>query len=437
MKRWYSVFLISVVLISFFASCKKFLDVESFDAISDEKTIFDKASAETAVRGAYSAVSLSSYGSSFQTTILLAGSDIKSLNNAQTDLNIINHDLRSDIAFLSTYWLNFYNAINISNHIIEKVPLVNDVALTDEIRDQFLGEAYFIRALSYFDLARVFGNVPIYLTPTLTIEDKLGVPQSNQATVYNQAITDLNQAIELLPASVVRNRARKSTAYALRARVNLYLKKYQEAENDATEVINNTSYQLIKPFKLAGGTAESILELSYNDNNTNPAFGLWNTSNRALEPKSEIHSLLNDKNIGGGRKILSVQSSLGIVGAICPTKTSPAYLIRTAEVYLIRAEARASRQTPDLTGALADLNAVRERSEVPLATVKDKEGLLLAIENERRIEFALEPHRWFDLTRTGRAAAVLGATNPQKYIFPIPESEILADPSLVQNPSYN
>src|SRR5690606_36532970 len=147
-----------------------------------------KASAETAVRGAYRSLASSNYSSNFQTTILLSGGDIKSLANAQTDLNIINYDLRSDIGFLSTYWANFYNTINRANHVIEKVPLVNDIKLTDDLRNKLLGEAYFIRAISYFDLARVYGNVQIFLTPTKKVSDKLGVPQSTQVQVFTQVL---------------------------------------------------------------------------------------------------------------------------------------------------------------------------------------------------------------------------------------------------------
>lgn len=428
-------FLLAIVLSS--VSCKKFLDVETYNNVSDENTIFDKASAETAVRGAYRALANGNYGSSFQTTILLSGGDIRSLNNAQTDLNTINYDLRSDIGFLSTFWSNLYNTINRANHIIEKVPLIEDVKLTQALRDQLVGEAYFIRAISYFDLGRLFGNVQIFLTPTRQVSDKLGVPQSTQAEVYNQVVTDLNKAISLLPDNIVRNRARKSTAIALRARVYLYQKKYDEAEADATTVLSNSGYKLIKPFALAGGTAESVLEVSFSVEAINSGYGLWNTSNRALEPKAVLHNLLNDPLQGGGRKILSVANANGqFIGGIFPTNTSPNYLIRTAELYLIRAEARALKAVPDLTGALSDLNEVRFRSNVPLSTSTTQSEILLDIENERRIEFGLEPHRWFDLVRTGRAAAVLGATNPQKYIFPIPASEILADPSLVQNPGY-
>src|SRR5690606_29045151 len=133
-----------------------------------------------------------------------------------------NYDLRSDIAFLSTYWANFYSTINRANHVIEKVPLVDDIKLTNDLRNQFLGEAYVIRAISYFDLARVYGNVQIFLTPTKQVSDKLGVKQSNQATVYQQVLDDLNKAESLLPLTVVRNRVTRYTVYALRARVNLY-----------------------------------------------------------------------------------------------------------------------------------------------------------------------------------------------------------------------
>jgi hypothetical protein len=110
--------------------------------------------------------------------------------------------------------------------------------------------------------------------------------------------------------------------------------------------------------------------------------------------------------------------------------------LRTAELFLIRAEARAKKAAPDLDGATADLNEVRLRSAIEKTTATTKDQIILAIENERRVELALEPHRWFDLVRTGRAPAVLGLSNANKYIFPIPAAEILANPALEQNPEY-
>ena len=418
-------------------SCKKYLDVKPYDQVSDEKTIFDKVSAETAVRGAYRALASLNYSSSFQTTVLLSGGDVRSINNGQTDLNTINYDLRSDIGFLSTFWNNNYNTINRANHIIAKVPSVSDPALTATLRDQLLGEAYFIRALSYFDLARLFGHVQLFLTPTVQVSDKVGVPKSTQAQVYAQVLEDLNKAEALLPATVVRNRATKFTVQALRARLHLYEKRYEAAEADANLVLANPNYKLVKPFALATGTTESVLELSYDVNNLNPGYNLWNGSNRTLEPKASLHNLLQDSVVGGGRKILSRQQGTSLFGGIYPSNIAPFYAIRTAEVILIRAEARAKKASTDLAGALEDLNAVRSRAGVPHSSAATAEEVVLAIEDERRVEFALEPHRWFDLVRTGRAPAVLNLNDPNKYIFPIPGGEIRVNPALVQNPGYN
>jgi hypothetical protein len=90
-----------------------------------------------------------------------------------------------------------------------------------------------------------------------------------------------------------------------------------------------------------------------------------------------------------------------------------------------------------LAGALSDLNAVRTRAAVAASTDSTEGALLLDIENENRVEFALEPHRWFDLVRTGRAQAVLGITDPTKLVFPIPAGEItLSNGVLKQNAGY-
>lgn len=425
------------ILLSFsLQSCKDFLEVEPQDQVSDEATIFDKTSAETAVRGAYRGLANLNYGGGFQNTILQSGADVFSVNVGLTDLSVTNYDLRSDIPFLQTYWNNNYNTINRTNHIIEKVPLVNDIKLTTDLKNQFLGEAYFIRALSYFDLARLYGGVQLFLSPTKAYTEKIGVKKSTQAQVFAQVLEDLNNAETLLPATVVRNRATKFTVYALRAKLYLYLNRFDDAEKDLNLILANTSYRLIKPFALATGTTESVLELTYSINNQNPGFTLWQ-GNRQLSPTATLHNLLNDPKIGGGRKILSkLNTSNQYIGSIFPTNTSANYVIRTAELYLNRAEARLKKSNPDIAGALSDLNVVKTRSEVAASTASTKESLLLEIENERRVEFALEPHRWFDLVRTGRAAEVLKVSNPNKYIFPIPANEILVNPVLEQNAGY-
>jgi len=101
---------------------------------------------------------------------------------------------------------------------------------------------------------------------------------------------------------------------------------------------------------------------------------------------------------------------------------------------LIRAEARA--QQNNLTGAAADLNVVRARADVGATTANTQAGLLQAIEEENGIEFAFEAHRWFDLIRTERAGAVLGISNKNFWLFPIPFSDVQSDSDVTQNPGY-
>jgi hypothetical protein len=107
-------------------------------------------------------------------------------------------------------------------------------------------------------------------------------------------------------------------------------------------------------------------------------------------------------------------------------------------MYLIRAEALAWSQG-DLQDIRDDINIVRDRAGLPGTSANTYADLLRAIERERRVEFAFEGHRWFDLVRTGRAVDVLPNVNSvNQTLFPIPLSEIQTnrDPQMTQNPGY-
>ncbi|MGE5406481.1 MAG: RagB/SusD family nutrient uptake outer membrane protein, partial [Methanosarcina sp.] len=116
-------------------------------------------------------------------------------------------------------------------------------------------------------------------------------------------------------------------------------------------------------------------------------------------------------------------------------RTDPAFVLRIAEMYLIRAEARAN--LGKITEGLSDLNAVRTRAGLSLSAASTPANLLLAIEQERRLEFAFEPHRWFDLVRTGRLDDIMGVADQTRWLMPIPVGEIQASNGvLVQNDGY-
>lgn len=435
-------------------SCHKFLDQQPVDYVSDQVTIVDAASAQTAVRGIYRKLSSDNYyGSLFPSFGYLSGDNVQWTGSQSIIQQFITHNLKSDNGNIASVWAGIYAAINLTNHVISKVPGVKDPSLTQTLRDQLTGEAYFIRALAYFDLVRTWGGVPIVLTPTLTPKDQDTVKRSSAAQVYAQVLSDLNTAENLLsvPASGSPNpvRANKETAQALKARYYLYQGQWAQAESYASLVIGDVkNYALLKPYSAffspasAVATKESVFELSYSTTYTNGHRGYWqppaNGGTRQWAPNDAFISLVNDPSIGGNRSALVAKTSAGLwYGNLYYRNpaTDPAYVIRIAELYLIRAEARA--QQDNVPGALADLDTVRTRAALAPSTAATKGDILLAIENERRIEFAFEPHRWYDLVRTGRAATVLGVSDPKKYVFPLPMAEVnLSKGNLPQNEGY-
>ncbi len=443
----FSLFLLLTV-----SSCQNFLDVKPLESISDAVTITDQNSALTALRGVYSALASGDYyGTSFQSIGYLSGDNIQWTGSQSQVQEFINHKVNADNSTIAAVWIAIYRTINRANNVLAKVPTVTDPTLTTALKNQYLGEAYTIRALAYFDLARTFGGVPLITSPTVKPTDNVGIKRSSQAETYAQALKDLEAAEPLLPATTDRYRVTQKTVFALKSRYYLYQKDYAKAEDYANRIISDaTNYRLVKPFGTffqsdARGTAESIFELFYNGTTeVNAHRNQWQPQTtggtRQWAPNDALVALLNNTAIGGTRSTLVAKDNqnrwYGNLYYRNPA-SDPSYIFRTAEAYLIRAEARA--QQDKLADALTDLNAVRDRAGLTLltaTTTATKDAVLLAVENERRVEFALEPHRWFDLVRTGRAAAVLNVTDPNRYLLPIPVQQRLSDPTLEQNPGY-
>jgi SusD family. len=441
----YIPFIASLLLL---VSCKKFLDVDPIDAVSDGQTIVDKSSAETAVRGMYRSLAADGYyGLTFPAIGYLSGDNVQWTGSQSIVQQFITHNVRADNAYIGNAWSAIYVTINRANHILAKVPAVNDPLFAQDLRDQLTGEAYFVRALAYFDLARTWGGVQITLEPTESASGKNGIKRSTLAQTYAQVLSDLNAAEPLLPETTNRFRATKKTVWALKTRYYLYQQEWALAEEYATKVIDDAAnYQLVQPYSAwfannVVATPESVFELSYSATYTNGHRNQWqppaNGGTRQWAPADQLITQLNDAAVGGNRNAIIATTSAGLwYGNLYyrSPATDPAYVIRLAELYLARAEARA--QQNKLTEAAADLDAVRSRAGLPGTTASDKGELLLAVEAERKLEFPFEPHRWFDLVRTGRAAAVLGVTNVDKYLLPIPAADVLIDPSLDQNTGY-
>ncbi len=436
------------ILITILGSCDDFLDVKPKESLSDEFTIVDKISAETAINGVYSALaSTGYYGTTFQSIGYLSGDNILWTGSQSQVQEFINHKVSPENSTIGGAWIAIYQTINRANNVIHKVPAVTDPALTVDIKNRILGEAFFIRALAYFDLARTFGGVPIITEPTIKPTDNSGVVRSTVEQTYAQVLSDLERAEPLLPLVTNRFKATRKTVWALKARYYLYHQNWAQAELYATKLIDDTNYKLLKPYGVffknnVRGTEESIFEIFYNGTTeVNGHRNQWqpqvNGGTRQWAPSADVIALLSDPAIGGNRNVLIAKDNQGRWYGDLYYRTpasDPSYIFRIAELYLIRAEARA--QQDKLPEALADLNFVRERADLGESVAQTKEEILLAIEGERRLEFSQEPHRWYDLVRTGRADEVLNVTEANHLVLPIPIDQILVDQALEQNAGY-
>lgn len=442
-KPW-SKLAVAITLLSL-TSCQKYLEEYPSNALPAASAITDAGTARAAINGAYARVQ-SYYASSYPTLGTITTDNVVFNGTLSQYLQLDQNAVTPDNAITLDVYQSVYRAVNTANSIIAYVPEVKDPNLGATEKNTILGEAYFIRALGYFDLARGWGGVQLQLKPTINLDDLKGIKRSTLEQTYDQVLADLIKAEELLPEdAATRNRAQKSVARALRARLHLYRKQWAEAETYASQVIDNRKYSLVKPYKNFFTSPflsqESVFELSFSINNRNSYWNLWYPSSLGgqytLKPSPTLIAKLTNPNQGGSRSALLAGTGNNVYGVLyntSSTSTDPAYLIRIAELYLIRAEARA--QQNKLSEALSDLNTVRARADVPASTVATQAELLLAIEEENNLEFAFEAHRWFDLVRTGRVGAVLGLTNTNYWVFPFPYQDVLSDPDLEQNPGY-
>ena len=438
----YSLFLLAALTLS---SCSKFLEERPNNALPTGKSITDAGTARAAITGAYDAVQ-NYYAANYPTLGTITADNVVFNGTLSQYLQLDQNAIPPDNVTTVAAYQGIYRAINSANSVIAYVPDVADPQLTAAEKNKILGEAYFIRGLGYFDLGRGWGGVQLHLKPTTDLAAARGIKRSTLQQTFDQVLADLTQAESLLPEdATTRNRAQKSTARALRARLHLYRKEWAQAEAFATQVIGNTKYALVNPYKAfftaPFGTAESVFELTFSANDRNSFWNLWYPSSAGgqftLKPSTSFVSRITSASAGGSRSALVAGTGSNVYGVLyntSATSTDPSYVIRIAELYLIRAEARA--QQNNLTEALADLNRIRSRAGVLASAAATQADLLLAIEEENSLEFAFEAHRWFDLVRTGRAGAVLGLTNQNFWLFPIPLSDILSDPDVAQNPGY-
>ncbi|MBT2561316.1 RagB/SusD family nutrient uptake outer membrane protein [Pedobacter sp. ISL-68] len=440
-------------------SCNKFLDIEPPENQAELSKVFaDDQSATSATVGLYYQMAASSLSFCNGGITLYAGLSADEITNSNPSPS---HEFFRDNSILtnnttinSTFWSNPFKNIYHANAVLEG--LNNSAALTPSVKKQLRGEMLYVRALHYFFLVNLFGDIPLQTGTDYEVNGLM--PRTPSAKVYDQVVADLLEARLLLSdsyAASTNTRPNKDAAAALLARVYLFLGRWQDAEIMASEVILSGRYSL-EPLNnvFLSGSKESIFSITKVSGNVSEG-ATFIPSSATVRPTFSVTShLLQAFETGDNRKAIWLKSNT-VSGtpyfypfkykARTATPITEWYIVqRLAELYLIRAEARA--ELNNLSAAIDDIDLVRARAGLIKIKTSNpaigKNDLLIAILKERRVElFAEWGHRWLDLKRTGTINAVLGPVKapnwqPADALYPIPLAEILKNPSLSQNDGY-
>lgn len=487
MKRIkYSIYILASVVLTGTACKKSFLEIDPQQNTDVNATMVDVPSIRAAVNGIYSLLqSSNSYGRTATLVPDLMSDNLQiSVVQANRYLNQDQYTVVATDGMVGNLWNNLYAVVANANLIIQKgEPLTVPVADTAEKR-KLIGQAYALRALGYFNLARFFAQpynysagathmgVPIVLTTATEKSGAVALPRNTVKETYDQIIKDLDSAVSKLSADTAASATSSKTrinffgAQALLSRVYLYKEDYAKVIELSTKLIDKKKYSLLPRTNLVAdfkkqNNAETIFEVAFTatDNLSTDALGyFFNQSGYGdaiatdtmykIYKSSDIRRdfITRSRRTGSGG-----ENPANIVNKYSNVSTYEENLkvLRLAEVYLNRAEAYAYSGQDDL--ARADLNVIVGRADTTAAAQVGAgvtgDDLKKAILNERRKEFAFEGHRLFDLTRlkqtfikTRRGSTTFTIVAPEnRTIMPIPQRELDANPKMAgqQNPGYN
>jgi hypothetical protein len=437
--------------------CKKLIHVhEPDDSLSTGAVFSNDSLAQAAVAGLYIKITTSTKFLLNGGMSLFPGLSADELTRTSTlnneDQFYLNAISSKNLLVNSNLWKAAYFYIYQCNICIEG--LQRSSGVSSAVKKRLTGEVQFIRALCYYYLVNLYGDVPLVLSTNADVNALL--PRTQASQVYNQMEADLLAAFDALSDNQTNTTPTRYAAQALLARIYLHLQNWNKAEEMASAVINSGQFMLQSDlnsvFKRL--SKEIIFQWAPVVDKTNAPEGLiFVPANTALRPTYILtQGLLSAFEAGDLRKANWIKNvKIGTqhydypykykiyVSSSAPTEYN--VVLRLAEQYLIRAEALARQNR--ITEAVADINTIRTRAQLPgISTSISSEECFHAIEQERRIElFAEWGHRWFDLKRTNRANAVFGAIKGTNWhsndqLYPIPFSELEADPNLKQNPGY-
>jgi hypothetical protein len=481
MKK-FKVIIVSFSLLLFVISCTDWLNIEpENDLIEDEfwtKTE-DVEGVLAAMYDAFRESSLESliWGELRGDMIQFSGTALADyIRIAQSDITTTNPKVN---------WRNYYKTINLANTLIYFSTLVldKDKTFTERLKQSIDAEAIFLRSLSYFYLVRLWKDVPLVLNPSISDTVDLFQPKSTEHEILNQLITDLKLAKDMAYTTEFKNeppffkgRANKYSIMALMADIYLWQEKYQECINYCDSIINtnlfelesyNTWFELYYP---GNSMKESLFEIQYNSAYVSQENRIYDNlvyigGGGGMRPTTNLNRIYttNDvrkcsltSNADPGWKYAGRDMSGS--GRIATEKDANYIFYRYAEILLFKAEA--SVEIGDIQTANELIREIALRAGATFEGSSDIDKLRDYILEERAREFAAEGKRWFDILRYSKRDdfqrkqfiinMVLGNAGVKErqvlqtrvydtmsYYLPIPESELIYNQNLVQNPFYD
>lgn len=472
MKNYIIKYFIAGSLLATVSCTSDFLDVDSRDRVdaADATTTYDPV---MLVNSIYGEMTEWDYAFSWLgvTEIISDNADKGSspTDGGSDKLILDNLEHTAATGSIDAMWTRFYKTIGRAN---QSIRYTENFGLTDQsYKNRLVGEAKFLRALHYFWLVRMFGDVPIQEIDN----SESWVTRKPKADVYAYIEQDLLDAISLLPnknqyPSADLGRATKGAAQGLLAKVYLYEEKWQKAYDMAGNVMTSGQYGLesdyAKIWRLDGENGiESLFEVQARGQSVahgvqqySQTQGARGTGGWGWGFNVPSQNLLNAFNAAGD----NIRRDATIIfrgetlydGRLVPnTVENPMYnekayssanlgdadgdknirILRYAEILLIRAEAA----THIGADAATPLNLVRSRVNLAPISSPTKEDVW----KERRLELAFEHDRWFDIVRTGQGKAAMSANGKvfvvgKHELFPIPNNQIIQTPTIGQNPNW-
>jgi hypothetical protein len=455
-------------MIGFVLSCSEsFLELTPQQSVSDLEALENLEDLNSSITGVYDEISGSNYYGRYMLMIPdVMADDVKQNSQANRIVPYAEHIVEKSDPDAASLWTGMYRAINATNNIINSDVAVAATAVAD--KDHIIGEAYALRAQIYFDMVRMFAQHYTYTSdashlgvPLILNFDPINKPERNTVkAVYDQVISDMTMAISLMKSnsrSGNSNTLSSASTKALLSRVYLYKEDWPNAETLATEVLSS-GFSLVPNdnyFSLwtTDNSSESIFEISMTEADNvggNGIAGLYSRNGYGdYLPSNDVVSLYDPADT----RLSTFKEDSSLAGEFAPFRVDkyPDFngfdnvkVIRLAEIYLIRAEARAEIGT-NIQGAQQDLDMVHQRA-LPSApnTSVTGEALKEAIFLERRLELCFEGQRLWDLMRNKMdvvriqctAAICLIPYASDTVLLPIPQVETDANSNITQNPGY-